>query len=327
MPPPEPEVQDDLAGLQLGDGRRVAAAEAGQHGRIGQGGAVGRRRRAARPRSVSDVPAGAQQSFDASPSGLRASITARATSRVVGTDLVRDGFRARVGWSVVASVAVIVVGHSVARGDGPTGRGQAVQQSAESIRRVGRADGACADDGGDPLAAVAGARRPAMACCSRWRGGAAAAAGLRRTRRARRPAIIQAIPWSFMVGSPVRRSVAISTLRQYAALIDDLSISKSTDMLPACHAPPEPRPGSRDPPPRPPSPTRRAWPSSASSRHRTRPAPATSPRPATSASRRSRTTSRSCARPGSSPPSGAGSGSTTASPLMSRSGSRPSPAA
>ena len=36
MPPPEPEIEDALALAELGDGGRVAAAEARQDGGVGQ---------------------------------------------------------------------------------------------------------------------------------------------------------------------------------------------------------------------------------------------------------------------------------------------------
>ena len=77
-----PEVQDDLAGPQLGDGGRVAAAQAGEDGRIRQRGAVGRAVEQLAPGRFGR-PGGLQQSFDGLAVGSRRrSSTARATSRV-----------------------------------------------------------------------------------------------------------------------------------------------------------------------------------------------------------------------------------------------------
>ena len=203
MPPPGAEVEDDLAGPQLGDGGGVAAAQAGEDGRIRQRRAVGRVVQQLAPGRVAG-------------SVIRRAAAARRSVRVLArprpsTARAASAYRARTssvmasGLALVVGVASVVVIVRTPCGAGAAGWRQAGQQSVDIVPPSGeRRVVANAHDPGDaPGAGSSRARRPALGEGDR---GGGAVAGRRGLRRAAPPAIIQAIPLSLII---VGASVAI----------------------------------------------------------------------------------------------------------------------
>ena len=99
MPPPEPRSRTTSPGSQLGDGRRVPAAQAGEDGRVRQGRAVRGVVEQLAPGRVGGV--GHHGRAATAGRGVRVLVAASQHRErrlgVPGAHLVRDGFRAGVG--------------------------------------------------------------------------------------------------------------------------------------------------------------------------------------------------------------------------------------